>query len=48
MNQLFSPHKDKAVYSGMSPYDLGKMGKLIASTGKLETARRRMTTGVPS
>ena len=32
----------------MSPYGLGKMGKLIASTGKLETARRRMTTGIPS
>jgi hypothetical protein len=31
MNQLFSPHKYKAVYSGMSPCGLGKMDKLIAS-----------------
>jgi hypothetical protein len=48
MNQMFSLHKDEAVYSRMSLYGLGKMGKLIASTAKLKTARCRMAAGVPS
>jgi hypothetical protein len=48
MNQLFPPHKDKAVHSGKSPYGLDNMGKRMASTGKLEPACCRMTAGLPS
>jgi Monooxygenase af470-like len=45
---IVKPGQYEAVYSGMPPYGLGKVGKLVAATGKREAARSRMTSGVPS
>src|ERR1700693_5806119 len=45
---IVKPGHYEAVYSGMPPYGLGKVGKLVAATGKREAARSRMTAGVPS
>jgi hypothetical protein len=40
------PGQFEAIYSGMPPYGLGKVGKLIAATGRREDARSRMAAGV--
>jgi len=45
---IVKPCHYEAVYSGMPPYGLGKVGKLVAATGKREAARSRMISGVPS
>jgi hypothetical protein len=36
----------EAIYSGMPPYGLGKVGKLVAATGNRESARSRIATAV--
>ena len=36
------PGNYEAVYSGMPPYGLGKVGRLIPVSGRKETARNRM------
>lgn len=41
---IVKPGQYEAVYSGMPPFGLGKVGKLVAATGKREVARSRMTT----
>lgn len=38
----------EAVYSGMPPYGLGKVGKLIAATGNRDAARSRIAAVVSS
>ena len=40
---VIDPGHYEAVYSGMPPYGLGKVGKLVSATGKREDARSRMT-----
>jgi hypothetical protein len=40
------PGDYEAVYSGMPPFGLGKVGKLVDATGKREAARSRMNAGV--
>jgi hypothetical protein len=45
---IVKPGYYEAVYSGMPPYGLGKVGKLIAATGKREAARSRMTADLQS
>jgi hypothetical protein len=45
---LVKPGEYEAVYSGMPPIGLGKVGKLVAATGSREAARSRMTAGAPS
>jgi len=40
---LIKPGNYEAVYSGMPPFGLGKVGKLVVATGKREGARDRMT-----
>jgi hypothetical protein len=41
---VIKPGHYEAIYSGMPPYGLGKVGKLVAATGK--RARSRMATAV--
>jgi hypothetical protein len=38
----------EAIYSGMPPFGLGKIGRLIDATGSRESARQRMQTIEPS
>lgn len=45
---LIKPGQYEAVYSGMPPTGLGKVGALIAATGKHEDARSRVTAGAQS
>jgi len=45
---IVKPGQYEAVYSGMPPYGLGKVGTLVAATGNREAARSRMTAGTPS
>ena len=42
---VIQPGHYEAIYSGMPPYGLGKVGKLIPATGNREEARSRMTAG---
>ena len=39
---LISPGQFEAIYSGMPPFGLGKVGKLVHATGNREAARQRM------
>ncbi len=39
---LIKPGHYEAIYSGMPPYGLGKVGKLAAATGNREAARARI------
>ena len=39
---LISPGQFEAIYSGMPPFGLGKVGKLVPATGNREAARQRM------
>jgi len=45
---LIKPGQYEAVYSGMPPTGLGKVGTLVAATGKHEDARSRVTAGAQS
>ena len=36
----------EAIYSGMPPFGLGKVGELVSASGERETARGRLTTPV--
>ena len=44
---IVKPGHFEAVYSGMPPHGLGKVGKLVAATGKREAARSRITACMP-
>jgi Domain of unknown function (DUF4188) len=39
------PGSYEAIYSGMPPYGLGKVGRLVDASGKRDDARARMTAG---
>ena len=41
---VISPGRYEAIYSGMPPYGLGKVGKLVSATGHRESASTRMKT----
>jgi hypothetical protein len=43
---LIKPGNYEAIYSGMPPYGLGKVGKLVAATGYREAARSRLSATV--
>ena len=43
---LISPGQYEAIYSGMPPYGLGKVGKLIPATGSRERASDRVKVTV--
>jgi Domain of unknown function (DUF4188) len=43
---LVKPGHYEAIYSGMPPYGLGKVGRLIPATGKKDAARSRLTAEV--
>ena len=45
---LIKPGNYEAIYSGMPPFGLGKVGKLVPATGARESAAARLTAGVPS
>jgi hypothetical protein len=45
---LIKPGQYETVYSGMPPIGLGKVGTLVAASGKRELARSRMAPGVES
>ena len=45
---IIKPGHYEAVYSGMPPYGLGKVGKLVSATGAREAARSRMTASTNS
>jgi len=45
---IIKPGNYETVYSGMPPYGLGKVGKLVPATGARDAARSRMSSGVPS
>jgi len=45
---FIKPGQYETVYSGMPPYGLGKVGKLVPATGSRETARSRVTGGTAS
>jgi hypothetical protein len=45
---IIKPGNYEAVYSGMPPYGLGKVGKLIEATGNREAARSRIAAVVPT
>jgi Domain of unknown function (DUF4188) len=45
---IIKPGQYEAVYSGMPPTGLGKVGTLAAATGKHEDARSRLTEGAQS
>jgi hypothetical protein len=40
---MIKPGHYETVYSGMPPFGLGKVGTLVAATGKREAARSRVT-----
>jgi hypothetical protein len=40
---IIPPGHYEAIYSGMPPYGLGKVGKLVPATGNREDARARMS-----
>jgi len=40
---IIKPGNYEAVYSGMPPYGLGKVGMLVPASGKREAARSRLT-----
>src|SRR5688572_16282041 len=42
---LVRAHEYEAIYSGMPPFGLGKIGKLVPATGQRDTARGRVQTG---
>jgi hypothetical protein len=42
---IVKPKNYEAIYSGMPPYGLGKVGKLVSASGAHEAARSRMTAG---
>lgn len=42
---VVKPGNFEAVYSGMPPYGLGKIGKLVPASGNREAARARMNAG---
>lgn len=44
---IIKPGNYEAVYSGMPPFGLGKVGTLVAASGKRDDARSRVTLGVP-
>lgn len=44
---LVKPGNFEAIYSGMPPYGLGKVGKLVPATGNREAARSRMSVEAP-
>jgi len=44
---LVKPGNFEAIYSGMPPYGLGKVGKLIPATGTRDAARSRMNAEAP-
>ena len=44
---LVKPGNFEAIYSGMPPFGLGKVGKLIPATGNREAARSRMNEEAP-
>jgi hypothetical protein len=39
---MVKPSNYEAIYSGIHPYCLGKVGKLLPATGSREAARARM------
>jgi hypothetical protein len=43
---LVRAHEYEAIYSGMPPFGLGKVGTLVPATGQRDTARGRVRTGV--
>jgi hypothetical protein len=43
---VVKPGNYEAIYSGMPPYGLGKVGKLVPATGTHEAARSRMAAPV--
>jgi len=45
---LIKPGNYEAIYSGMPPYGLGKVGTLVPATGNHEAARSRMSEGSPA
>ncbi len=45
---LVKPGNFETFYSGMPPYGLGKVGKLISATGTREAARSRMNAAAPA
>ena len=44
---LVKPGNFEAIYSGMPPFGLGKVGKLVPATGTREAARSRMNADAP-
>ena len=42
---VVKPGNREAVYSGMSPYGLGKVGKLVPASENRDGARSRMKVG---
>jgi len=44
---LIKPGQYESVYSGMPPFGLGKIGKLVPATGKREDARTRLSPAPP-
>lgn len=45
---IIKPGHYEAIYSGMPPHGLGKVGKLVSATGAKEAARSRLTAALPS
>jgi len=45
---IVKPGQYEAIYSGMPPFGLGKVGKLTPATGTREAARSRMAAQAPS